>query len=1043
MKRALVLSLAISLALGAGNALAVGLGQIQVKSRLNQPLVAEIPVTVDRGSDAESLVVGLASAEEFSRIGIERSQIGVPLEFVLVKGGNGQAVIRVTSTEPVRAPFLDFLIAANWGTGRVLREYTVLLDPPTTAPAVAAVEEPAQVERQTAVEPPPPEPVRIAPVAEPPAPVATTQAESPAPVRAPLPVPEPPAAPIAVAPVRSVPKATAEPARQAVRPAPAQLVKPMPSSLASSSGTSYGPVSAGETLGQIARATLPDDGVSTNQLMLALLNANPQAFSDNNINRLKRGAILRIPSPEEMRAVGSTREAAAQVRAQVETWRGEPTAPTLLTGSAAGNVGKADFSTATSGPTGDDRLALVPPEMGKDGLASTGQAGSSAGTARGNATAADLARDNEELQSRKQEAGELRSRVTDLEKIQTSNERLISLKDSEIADLQRKLASAQADAEAQATAAEKAAATAKAEAAEQATATAQAAAAEQAAATAKAAAAEEAIATAQTAAAEQAAASQSTNTAAEATPSAAPVEDTLAETPPAETAVTPQEDIWSKDGNEVAPSTDVTPVESPPVSGAPEGLTDAAGAESTNPQATELDTSAVETQPQVGSETTTVVDTTAPVENPGAVDQSVITPMDPVLEETPWYLDPRVLGGAALIALLLGFLAIRSRRNTPVVVAKPSIADRFGAATTLTPVGAGPIDDAVGVVDEERQMAEQIAEDPADLGARLELLSIYYADNRVDEFRAAALAMEPYVDDPKEPEWVQVRAMGEDLLPNDPLFSAVVVAQAAAPHDDWSAVGDTPADDGVRWSDDLEGTDDVDVDRSGFVDTDAVVIVDDVVEAPVADAAYSESRFAPAPVIDIEPAYQHVLTDDELLLDVEPPALLDDPFDELDADAMDARAAGGLDFTLEDAPELEEGTLLPSASTTFLPDRPSLSGRPLTEMSMDDHPPAENFGFELPPLEFESSFGEVTTAVDVPQRGDEHFDDDRPNDLAAPDHDDEFLTGEDALGTKLDLARAYVDMGDPDGARGMLEEVISAGDSAQQDEARRLLAELD
>lgn len=1023
MKRAIVLSLAISLALGAGNALAVGLGQIQVKSRLNQPLVAEIPVTVDRGSDAESLVVGLASAEEFSRIGIERSQIGVPLEFVLVKGANGQSVIRVTSTEPVRAPFLDFLIAANWSTGRVLREYTVLLDPPTTAPAVAAVAEPVQVERQPEVQPPPPEPVRVEPVAEPPAPVAATEPDVPAPVQAPLPIPEPPAPPIAVAPARAVPEATAEKAPQPVRPAPSPSEKPSPPSVAASNGTSYGPVSAGETLGEIARAILPDDGISTNQVMLALLNANPQAFSENNINRLKRGSILRIPSPEEIRAVGSTREAAAQVRAQVDLWRGKPTAPTLLAGSAAGNVGEADFSTATSGPIGDDRLALVPPEMGKDGLASTGQAGSSAGTARGNASAADLARSNEELQSRTQEAGELRSRVDDLEKIQTSNERLINLKDSEIADLQRKLASAQADADAQAAAAEKAAVT------EQAAVAAQAAAAERA------------------AAAEQAAASRAASAVAETAPSVAPVDDTIAETPPAESVAAPQEDIWSEGGNEIAPPADATTsapadataAESPPVAGTPEGLTDAAGAVSTDQQSTVPDAAAVETPPEVGSEVTTVADTAAPIENPGAVDQPAVVPMEPALEETPWYRDPRVLGGAGLIALLLGFLAMRSRRKTPVVVVKDSIADKSGAATTMAPVDARPTDNSSVVMDEERQLAELIAEDPADLGARLELISIYYADNRVDEFRAAALAMEPYVDNPKEAEWVQVRAMGEDLLPNDPLFSATVVAQAdvapEAADDDWSAVGETPVDDRVRWADDLEETDDADSDRSEFVDPDGVVVVD---EAPIVAATDNELRFAPAPVIDAD---EIDLADDELLLDDEPSTSMDDGLDELDADALDARAAGGLRFTLEDAPELDH-LPLPSPAVSSMADRSSPLGRPLTEVSMDDRPPSQSFDFDLPPLEFESSFGESSRVETATQRGDDYSDNDRPIDLAASDLDDEFLTGEDASGTKLALARAYVDMGDPDGARGMLEEVLSAGDAAQQDEARRLLEEL-
>ncbi len=995
MKRALELSLALLLALGADHALAVGLGQIQVKSRLNQPLVAEIPVTVDRGSDAETLTVGLASAEEFSRIGIERSQIGVPLEFALVKGASGQAVIRVTSTEPVRAPFLDFLIAANWSNGRVLREYTVLLDPPTTAPAVAAVAEPVQMERQAAIEPPPlppppppppPEPARTAPVVEPPAPVATTEPDVPAPVQTPPARVEPPPPPIAVAPARvREPAPAPEPVSQPVRPAPSPSEKSLPPSVAASNGSSYGPVAAGETLWEIANATLPDEGVSTDQLMLALLNANPQAFSNDNINRLKRGAILRIPSPQEIRAVGSMREAAAQVRAQVDQWRGQTTAPTLLAGSAAGNVDRPDFSTATSGPIGDDRLALVPPELGKDGLASIGQAGSSAGTALGNASAADLARTNEELESRTQEAGELRSRVNDLEKIQTSNERLISLKDSEIADLQRKLAAAQAADQADAT----------------------------------------------TPVTIEPAASVASET----PPNLAPVDGSVAEmAPPTAPDATTQDDIWGNSGNASAPLGEASEPVAPADVGYPDGESALpAGTETVDPLAADANMATAQIPAEAAGETTTVTETVAPIENPGALEQPPVAAAEPtsdvVLTETPWYLDPRVLGGAAVIVLLLGVLAMRSRRKPPSATGKSSLADQFAAATTLTHVVAQPSSDGIVVMDEERQLAEQIVEDPADLGARLELISIYYADNRVDEFRAAALAMEPYVDDPKEPEWVQVRAMGEDLLPNDPLFSSVAVAQAevapASADDDWSDAGDAPVVDRLRWSND--GDDFDDVDRSEVAEAEL-----DVVEAPVVAATDNELRFAPAAVIETRHADESDSADDEFALDDEPLASMEDD----DLDELDAKASGGLEFTLEDAPELDD-IPVNSAAVTSLPDRQPSKGRPLTEVSMEDRPPTESFDFDLPPLEFESSFGASSTVEAAAQR-----DDDASNDLADSGLDDEFLTDEDALGTKLDLARAYADMGDPDGARGMLEEVLSAGDPAQKDKARKLLAEL-
>ena len=970
MKRALVLSLAISLALGAGQALAVGLGQIQVKSRLNQPLVAEIPVTVDRGSDAESLAVGLASVEEFARIGIERSQIGVPLEFVLVKGENGQAVIRITSTEPVRSPFLDFLIAANWSNGRVLREYTVLLDPPTTAPAVAAVSQPAQVQRQPAAVPPPP----VERVSEADVPASTPPPPSPAEQAAPA---------VAFSPARAVPEAYRAPqeTRQAT-----SAQQPAPSSTSQSDGRIYGPVAAGDTLSQIAKANLPGSDVSANQMMVAMLNANPQAFSQNNINRLKSGVILRIPSPEEIRAVGSMQTAAAQVRAQNEQWRGEAVEPTLVAGPAASSVGPADFSNATSDSPVDDRLALVPPEMSDDGLASTGQAGSSAGTALGNASASDLARSNEELEARNQETGELRSRVKDLENIQTSNERLISLKDSEIADLQRKLASAQADAE---------------------------------------------VAAASTV---ETPPTVVTEVPADVAPIAANVAEATSET----ASPVPTGDDVGSQVSEPSPTgdamaTDATAAVSPAL--ATDGSSDnptevVAGAKAIDPQP--LATDAVVPEPPVdaGNEAAPIVEPTPAIEDTTAVDSSAIVPPDAtqnaVVADTAWYLDARILGGAALLALLLSALAIRSRRKTvEPTPGKSSLADKFAASTSVPPVLAQSDDGLVNGIEEERELTRQIADDPSDLGARLELISIYYADNRVDEFRAAALAMQPYVDDPREAEWVQVRAMGEDLMPNDALFATDAVALASVESgsdDDWSDGAET------RLVDDADPVD--------VVYVESATLIDDAAEAQMTPATDEQSYVAATIVESVEPFGAIVLAPEETHREDETLVSVEDNFDE-----MDARAAGGLDFALEDAPELE-APLERSAFITPQGDQQPAAGSLLAEVSMHDRPPTESFDFDLPPLEFESSFGSSSSDTETasPLVGDGS--DDLSNDVSASDLDDEFLIGEDALGTKLDLARAYADMGDPEGARSMLEEVLSAGDLEQQEKARRLLAEL-
>ena len=290
MKRPLQLSLAIALALGVTDAFALGLGTIQVRSGLNQPLNAEIPVIQGSPGEAEGLIVQLASAEDFDRVGLSRSGIGVPIEFSLGKSASGETIIRITSKEIVREPFLGFLVEANWPKGRLLREYTVLLDPPVMAPAVKG---------SSAIA------------------VAARDAER--------------------AQTQTLPAAKAPPATVAARPTPAAPAAiapaPMPKAVAAprtAASGEYGPVAAGETLGEVARATRPNESVSVNQMMLALLKHNPGAFYRENINALKRGAVLRIPSADEISAMlrhAKQRPACAPDRG----WRsGNATAPTLV-----------------------------------------------------------------------------------------------------------------------------------------------------------------------------------------------------------------------------------------------------------------------------------------------------------------------------------------------------------------------------------------------------------------------------------------------------------------------------------------------------------------------------------------------------------------------------------------------------------------------------------------------------------------------------------------------------------------------------------------
>lgn len=363
MNRSLKLSLLLALALGSSQAVALELGQIQVKSALGQPLVAEIPLTSEGAGDLRDLSAKLASDEDFTRAGITDGRTSVPLSFTIVNGPHGSKLIRITSAEAINDPYLDLLVEVDNASGKSLREYTILLDPPGMASAPARAAAPAAA----------PAPARKAP----------TRASAPA-----------PASPVAA-------------------------------------NGQVGPVQSGQTLSSIAAKVRPSD-VDLSQMLLALKQANPDAFYRDNINALKRGAVLRVPSAEEARAT-SIAAAMAEVRRQNSDWRaGSVSSPTNVADS--GTRASASSSPTAPASKSGDHLELLPSAKG------------SKSASAGGGKAADLRRDlqqsQESLANLQQQSADLRSRLKDLEDINGKNQRLLSLKDSEIAELQRKLAEA-------------------------------------------------------------------------------------------------------------------------------------------------------------------------------------------------------------------------------------------------------------------------------------------------------------------------------------------------------------------------------------------------------------------------------------------------------------------------------------------------------------------------------------------------------------------------------------------------------------------------
>ncbi len=432
MNKRLRLPLALSLALGSTSAYALGLGQIEVTSALNQPLAAEIPVLSTLSGETDALVVRLAPPEALARVGLPvPTGVAANLEFALDTNSRGQTIIRVTTPGKVNDPFVSFLLEVDWGQGKILREYTVLLDPPTMTRVYSA---PVATTPVSEALPSAPEPLPELPAEETPPPPAMTEPTSePDPAATFEPVPEPEPEVVAEAP----PMAEPEPEPMA-EPEPEPIPEPEPAPAPARSDT-YGPVAAGETLWSIAQYARPDDSVSMNQMMLALLHANPDAFIDQNINRLKKGAILRIPGNEEALAVAAV-DAAERVREQMQAWR-QASAPVVQPAEPEPTETSTSRPVATAPAVPDSRLELVPPKG--DAAATSAQSGASV-AGEGRELRAELARSREDASTLSQENVELKSRVGELEKIQQDGNRLIELKDSELAAAQRRLAELEA-----------------------------------------------------------------------------------------------------------------------------------------------------------------------------------------------------------------------------------------------------------------------------------------------------------------------------------------------------------------------------------------------------------------------------------------------------------------------------------------------------------------------------------------------------------------------------------------------------------------------
>ncbi len=354
---------------------ALGLGEIRVNSTLNQPLDAEITLLQVRDLTEDEILVGLASSEDFRNLGIDRGFFLSSLRFdVRIDDPNGP-VVKITSTELVREPFLNFLVESQWPSGRVLREYTLLLDLPVySAQSPGRVETPQPAPAVQSVEPEPAQPAAV-----------QNQLSTPA---------------------RTVTRA---------RPTSPRIT-----------GQTFGPVQSNDTLWEIAQTVRPSDRYSIQQTMIAIQRLNPEAFINNNINLLRRGQVLRVPTEDDLAQLNET-QAINEVAFQNTQWTEETSGAGL---SASGVTP----STQKQTPSNQGRVSLGVSEGSSNSPENTSARGNASQQA--SALQNDLAITLEELDTAKRENTELKSRISDLEQQIQTMERLIEVSSDELRALQ-------------------------------------------------------------------------------------------------------------------------------------------------------------------------------------------------------------------------------------------------------------------------------------------------------------------------------------------------------------------------------------------------------------------------------------------------------------------------------------------------------------------------------------------------------------------------------------------------------------------------------
>lgn len=849
--RKLVLAIAAASALSSGMAQALQLGEMTLKSKLNQPLAVEIELLDVGGLTASEITPSLASSQAFVDAGVDRQAFLNDLTFTPVINPNGRSVVRVTSSKPLPDAYVRFLLQVQWPNGRLMRDYSVLLDP-------AKFDQPA--------------PTTAAP------------------------------APRLAAPSSTAP-AVSKPAQHTTTPC--------------------------DTLWEIAAKNR--NGGSVQQTMLAIQALNPDAFIDGNINRLKTGQVLRLPDTVQSTALPQP-QAIAEVSAQNAAWRQGRRA---ATNPAAGKqqldaTKRTQAGNAPASTNAKDNLSLVSAEAAKKGA--KGKAGDSA------ALSDKLAMTQEQLDTTRRDNEELKSRAADLQSQLDKLQKLIQLKNDQLARLQ----------------------------------------------------AEKGVPAASATAATAAMPAQLAGE-----PAAAPAAPDAATATPAPAAPAP-EPVKADAAPDSTEGKFNDVLTNPIVLGVVGG---AAGllvllllllwARHRNARLEEEKhlrmARALAEEPVFTSN----IDHDLP---PDSFEGLEVPPPNVKLAAAP--APAPVAEPAVVVPTVASVLA-------PLAVAVAPVNANDALAQAQSHIDRGHLNQAADV------LQQAIKHEPKRSDLRLKLMEVYGLQNDKDGFVSQERQLVANGENHAQVEQLKSR------FPAMAVLAAGVSAAVAAAALDAQYVKDLLEDKPAPA-------------QPEAFDTDFDLSLDDLEEA------------SPAEVKDDQQTFESLLKQ-QTEANASPDDLSDFDLDlQLDAPASaqsDDDFLSGLEDQMKDVPAVEPPTLTPAALDDFdLPED--------FDLSLADEPEAG-----AKPDAFASELDDVNAELDRLSQSLEHpsiepsF---TAEDAAMGDDEPEFdfLSGTDEVATKLDLAQAYIDMGDADGARDILSEVLTEGDEAQRGEAKEMLGRI-